>query len=106
MSLILAYRDVIIPDLEKMVEGVSDNGKKKLITVKQKDGAGPYQDKTYLDFMSCEFKRRDWIIFNQPSQSPVLNTCDTCYFSMASKQVSKEQGLLFGGKLLQGEELF
>ena len=80
--------------------------KKKVIVVKQGDGAGPHQDKTYLSFMSSEFKQRDWIIFNQPSQSPVLNMCDACYFPMASKQVSKEQGLLFGGKLLQGEELF
>ena len=56
--------------------------------------------------MNNEFKRRDWIIFNQLSQSPVLNTCDVCYFLMASNQVLKEQGLLFGGKLLQGEELF
>ena len=28
MSLISAYRDVIIPDLQKMVEGVSDGGEK------------------------------------------------------------------------------
>ena len=79
---------------------------KKVIVVKQEDGAGPHQDKKYVSFMNDEFKRRDWIIFNQPSQSHVLNTCDACYFPMASKQVSKEQGLLFGGKLLQGEELF
>ena len=44
MSLISAYRDVIIPDLERMVEGVSD-GEKKVIVVKQEDGAGPHQDK-------------------------------------------------------------
>ena len=65
--------------------------KKKVIVVKQEDGAGPHQDKTYLSFMNDEFKRRDWIIFNQPSQSPVLNTCDACYFIMASNKFLKNK---------------
>ena len=52
------------------------------------------------------FRRRDWIILNQPSQSPVLNTCDVCYFYMALEEVSQEQGLLFGRMVLLGEELF
>ena len=34
MSLISAYHDVIIPDLENMVGGVSDNGTKKVIVFK------------------------------------------------------------------------
>ena len=34
---------------------------------------------------------RGWINFRQPSQSPVLNTCDACYFPMASKTVSREK---------------
>ena len=48
MLLISAYRDIIIPDLERMVEGVSDGGKKKVIVVKQEDEAGLHQDNTYL----------------------------------------------------------
>lgn len=55
--------------------------------------------------MREEFAKRDWILFNQPAQSPVTNTKDACVFPMMSKAVSREQSLSFGSRLMQGEEL-
>ena len=85
---------------------MSENGTIKVIFVRQEDGAGPLTDKTYNEFMTSEFERRDWLNFRQPSQSPVLNTCDACYFPMMSKAVTREQGLSFGGRVMRGEELY
>ena len=97
---------MIIPDLEQLTEEVNVGSTKKVPIIKHKDGAGPHQNRAYISYMNEEFNRRDRLIFNQTSKSLVLNTCNACYFLEASKAVSKEQGLSFGGKLLQGEELF
>jgi len=55
--------------------------------------------------MNDLFRLKDWLIFNQPSQSPVTNIHDTCIFPMMSKAVSTEQALTFGSKMLVGEQL-
>ena len=106
LSLISVHCDTIIPDMDKLAEQLNENGTKKIIFVRQDDGAGPHTDKTYNKFMFDEFQRRDWINFRQPSQSPVLNTCDACFFPMMSKAVTREQGLSFGGRMMRGEELY
>ena len=74
--------------------------------IKQEDGAGLHTDKTYLNQMKNEFMSRDWLLFNQPSQSPITNVHDACIFPMMSKMVSKEQAVNFGSKLLKGEQLY
>ena len=55
--------------------------------------------------MRREFKKRDWILFNQPAQSPITNVHDACVFPMLSKAVSREQAVTFGSRLLKGEQL-
>jgi hypothetical protein len=59
------------------------------VIVKQEDGAGLHTDSTYLKGMKREFDRRDWLLFNQPSQSPVTNVHDACIFPMMSKAVTR-----------------
>ena len=73
--------------------------------MKQEDSAGPHCDKTYLHEMREEFLKRDWLLFNQPSQSPVTNVHDACIFPMMSKEVSKEQAITFGSKMLRQNQL-
>ena len=102
MSLVWAHREIIIPDMDELARKLSENGRKEVVFVRQEDGAGHHNDKTYVKFMEDEFDERGWINFRQPSQSPVLNTCDSCYLPLASKGVSREQGLSFGGRLMKG----
>ena len=106
VSLLSVYKEQIIPDLEeKIVNRLSMGGTRKVIIVKQEDGAGLHQDGTYLREMKRIFKEKDWILFQQPSQSPVTNVHDACIFPMMSKAVSTEQALQFGAVLLKGEDL-
>ena len=90
MSLVWAHREIIILDMDELAKKLSENGRKKVVFVRQEDGASPHNDKTYMKFVEDEFNERGWINFRQPSQSPVLNTCDACYFPMASNAVSRE----------------
>ena len=60
MSLLQQYRDVIVPDLErKVVQRLSDDGRKKVSIVFQEDGAGLHTDKTYLAEKGKLFAERD-----------------------------------------------
>ena len=105
-SLLEFYKEKIIPALEeKVLEQLSDNGKVKVVIVKQENNAGLHNDKTYLYEIGEEFWKRDWIIFNQPPLSPTLNVHDSCIFPMMSKKVLSESVLLFGSHVLRGEEL-
>lgn len=107
ISLLNIYKEHIIPDLEeKVVKKYNENGTRKIIVVKQEDGAGLHQDKTYICEMTEIFEKKNWIIFNQPSQSPVTNVHDACIFPMLCKMVSKAQALHYGRILLKGEELY
>jgi hypothetical protein len=56
--------------------------------------------------MQNEFNQRDWLLFNQPSQSPITNVHNACIFPMMSKSVSWEQAIVFGCRLLRGEQLY
>ena len=105
-SLLKIYRDEIIPALEsKVVERFSENGRRKIVIIKQEDNAGLHTDWTYIKQMQKEFDKRDWLIFNQPPQSPITNIHDACIFPMMSKQVSREQALTFSCRLLKGKQL-
>ena len=65
-----------------------------------------HQDKTYLNEMKHEFwEKCEWALFNQLSQSPTFNVHDPCIFPMLSKDVIREQALVFGAILLKGEQL-
>ena len=107
ISLLKIYKEQIIPDFEKkVVEKYNNNGNRKVIIVKQEDSAGLHTDKTYLKEMRKIFDEKGWLLFNQPSQSPVTNVHDACIFPMMSKHVSKVQALRSGSIMLKGEELY
>ena len=76
MFLVWARREIIIPDMDELARKLSENRRKKVVFVRQEDGAGPHNDKNYITFMEDECNERGWINFRQPSQSSVLNTCD------------------------------
>ena len=64
ISLLKEYQDKIIPALEeKVVQRFGQNGR-KVIIIKQEDGAGLHTDATYLSEMQREFDERGWILFN------------------------------------------
>ena len=105
-SLLKIYKDEILPAIdEKVINVLNENGSQKVCVIKQEDSTGPHQDRTYCNEMAEEFARREWLIFNQPSQSPVTNVHDACIFPMMSKEVSKEQAVSFRSTLLRNEQL-
>ena len=87
-----------------MVDALSDNGRRKICIVKQEDSAGPHQDAKYKSEINEEFAKREWLLFNQPSQSPVINVHNTCIFPMMSKEVSKEQAVNFSSTMMRTEK--
>lgn len=108
-SLLKAYLDEIIPALEEKIvmrfNKNEDGSDRKVIIVKQEDRAGLHQAREYERRMEEEFRKRDWIMFHQPPQSPVTNVHDACIFPMMSKAVSQEQAFNFGSQLLNPENL-
>ena len=105
-SLLKLYKEEIIPALEeKVVDALNENGTRQICIIKQEDSAGPHQDSTYKTEMNEEFTKREWLIFNQPSQSPITNVHDACIFPMMSKEVSKEQAVSFSSTMLRKEQL-
>ena len=106
MSLLKVYQDTIVPALEEKVVGrLNEGGERQVVIVKQEDGAGLHQDGTYVSTMKKVFAEKEWLLFNQPSQSPVTNVHDACIFPMMSKAVSSNQAMVYGSQLLKGEEL-
>ena len=88
-----------------MVSKFDNGGTRQVCIVKQEDGAGLHQDETYQQKMKEVFDQKDWLLFDQPSQSSVTNVHDACVFPMMSKAVSSTQAVNFGSRLLKGEEL-
>jgi hypothetical protein len=90
VSLLKVYQVIIIPATKsEIVNKYNDNGNKKVYIVEKEDGAVLHTDKTYLAEMNKIFEKKDWLIFNQPSQSPITNVHDTCIFLMMSKTISR-----------------
>ena len=88
-----------------MVKRFSEGGIKKVCIVLQEDGVGLHTNATYLKGKQKLFAERDWLIFNQPSQSPTLNVHDFTIFPAMSKAVTREQALVYGSRVTRGEEL-
>ena len=51
MSLVWAHREKNIPNMDELARKLSENRRKKVVFVRQEDGAGPHNDKTYMKFM-------------------------------------------------------
>ena len=92
--------------MASLTDKLSENGRKKVIFVRQEDGAGPHTDKTYLRFMEEEFRRKDWINFRQPSHSPVFNTNDTFFHDDVKSSYSGARIVIWRENDAGGEELF
>ena len=106
VSLLKIYREQIIPNIEeKVVQSLNMNGEREVLVVKQEDGAGVHRSTLYKVEMERMFQERDWILFNQPPNSPITNVHDACIFPMMSKSVSRCQAVNFGCRVLKSEQL-
>ena len=49
--------------------------------------------------------KRNWLIRRQSPQSPLFNVNDLFYFRKISKEISAEQSMSFGTRLMKCEEI-
>lgn len=70
------------------------------------DNAGPHNDFELQSFLTEEFNKRKWLLVPQPSNSPITNVKDDCFFPALSKQVSTEQGVTNGSVNFTMDELW
>ena len=59
-SLIRAYKEFIIPEMEKIQQQESENGKFNVIFIEQEDGEGCHNSDEYITFKKEEFTKRNW----------------------------------------------
>ena len=71
-----------------------------------KDSAGPHTDGALNDFLTAEFRKRNWLLKFQPSNSPVCNVKDDCLFPALSKHISREQGISKRSQVFTPNELW
>lgn len=109
MSLYDEYKNKIIPAIQEKLVNVynktTDGKTRRVVIVLQEDNAGPHSNKKYNQQMDLLFENEGWVRFNQPPQSPVTNVHDAAIFPMLSKLMSRIQAVLFGGRIIVGEEL-
>ena len=103
--MIRAYKEVIIPEMEKIQLQESENGKFNVVFIEQEDGAGCHNNDEYIKFKKEEFKKRNWLIRRQSPQSPLFNVNDLFYFRKLSKEISAEQSMCFGTRLMKCDEI-
>ena len=104
-SLIHAYNDTIIPRMEEIARIESENGKYDVVFFEQEDSAGCHNSKEYNKFKDKEFSKRKWLRRCQSPQSPVFNINDHFYFRKLSKEISAQQSLSFGTKVMKFQEI-
>ena len=56
-------------------------------------------------FKDKEFENRNWLRRSQSPQSPLFNVNDLFYFRKLSKEISAEQSLNYGTRVLKCEEI-
>ena len=104
-SLIHAYRDTIIPQMEEIARRESQGGIFDVRFIEQEDGAGCHTSEEYIKFKDREFGNRNWLRRMQSPQSPLFNVNDLIYFRKLSKEISAEQSMCFGTKVMKCEEI-
>ena len=105
LSLLHEHQTKVIPQLrEKIAQKFSNNNARKVVVVKQEDSDGFHQGSAHLGGMKKTFFDNDWLLFNQPSQSPITNVHRACIFPMMSEQVSSDKAITCGSRLLKDEE--
>jgi hypothetical protein len=105
-SLLRYFTETEFPKLDQIAAELGTEAEKRICIRYQMNGAGPHTDHRLLDSLDDEFSRRNWILKFQPANSPLTNVKDACLFPALSKAVSREQGIMRGGTLFQGEELW
>ena len=103
-SLIRAYREFIIPEMEKIQLKESEGGRFRVVFMEQEDGAGCHTSAEYQKFKEDEFTNRNWLRLRQSPQSPLFNVNDRFYFRKLSKEISSMQSLTMGTRLIKSEE--
>ena len=76
-----------------------------MIFIEQEDGAGCHTNTEYQTFKSDEFTKRNWLRRMQSPQSPLFNVNDLFYFRKLSKEISAEQSMCFGTRLMKCDEI-
>ena len=104
-SLITAYKKHILPRMDEIARQESDGGKYEVIFIEQEDGAGCHTSVEYQTFKDQEFKNRNWLRRMQSPQSPLFNVNDLFYFRKLSKEISAEQSMCFGTRVMKCEEI-
>jgi hypothetical protein len=100
------YLEHFLPAMDEKAREISTkNVFKKVVMVKHEDNAGLNQNKKYVKRLRYEFDRRGWVRKNQSPNSPDENMCDFVTFPSMSKRVSNEQGVQFGARYMNPEQL-
>ena len=104
-SLIHAYKEHIIPQMEEIARQESEGGIFDVVFIEQEDGAGCHNNLEYTTFKDKEFENRNWLRRMQSPQSPLFNVNDLFYFRKLSREISSEQSMSFGTKVMKCEEI-
>ena len=104
-SLIRAYREFIIPEMEKIQLKESEGGRFRVVFMEQEDGAGCHTSAEYQKFKEDEFTNRNWLRLRQSPQSPLFNVNDLFYFRKISTEISAEQSMCFGTRVMKCDEI-
>ena len=76
-----------------------------MVFIEQEDGAGCHTNAKYQKFKDEEFKNRNWLRRKQILQSPLFNVNDLFYFRKLIKEISAEQSMSFGTRVMKCEEI-
>ena len=91
--------------MDEIARQESDGGKYEVIFIEQEDGAGCHTSVEYQTFKDQAFKNRNWLRRMQSPQSPLFNVNDLFYFRKLSKEISAEQSMCFGTRVMKCEEI-
>ena len=103
--MIRAYEEGIIPNMKDIAQKESEGGKYKVVFIEQEDGAGCHTNKEYQSYKEKVFKDNEWLRRMQSAQSPLFNVNDLFYFRKLSKEISAEQSMRFGTKVMKCDEI-
>ena len=76
-----------------------------VVFIEQEDGAGCHNNAEYQEFKDEAFKKRNWLRRMQSAQSPLFNVNDLFYFRKLSKEISAEQSMCFGTRVMKCDEI-
>ena len=105
-DLLSHYANTEIPKLGLMCQEIGTRTGKRVVVRYQKDNAGPHKDKKLVDYLTEQFDARGWMLAFQPSNSPICNTNDDCFFPALSRHISRMQGVTNGSRIFQPDELW